>query len=198
MAKKAEHPVPKTIEEADAFLVKVREAQRALAAINTECDSQVGELETAFTVVKLAHDEEVEALRRLAQEQTAPFQKDLNALAAGLREFARRNRSSLFQRGEQSVKLRNGVLRWFSTPNPPRVSTGKTKHAVIIAWLKAQGQEMAEKYVRVKETLNKQSLRDTRPVVPGVKYVQDHKFGIQIVSDTPEGQEAFQEIELPA
>lgn len=196
MAKRAKYPVPKTIDEAEAFLAKMRENQRALAAIGTEYDSQVGELETAFAVIKLAHDEQVATLRDVAADKARPFQTELEQLSLGLRDFGRENRSALLKKEEKTVKLTNGVLQWVL--NPARVSTGNLKHEVIIAAIKKCGRTMRLRFVRIKEELNKEALLEHRPVIEGITYPQDEKFIVQVVTDTPEGKEAFEKIELSA
>jgi len=155
MAKKAKAvPVPANLAEASKFLARFGELDREIRQIENRL---------ADRVVKLRH---------AADELLGPLQAALTKTKLGLHQFADKHRSRLLPKGEKTVQLPTGSFGWRDTPY--RVVTGMTKHADIIATLKAA--DLAAKYVRTKEMLNKQALLDHRPVVKGVKYTRGEIF----------------------
>lgn len=195
MAKTAKFPMPTNSQEANELFRRMRELQRTIAASDADCEAQIQELEAAFAEIKLAHDEQVTTLRRVAEERTASTRDELAGLAGSMRRFATKSRSTLLAGDEKTAKLLDGYISW-ERDSFWRVVTGKVRHETIIADLESRGGNWAELYVRIKKTLNKRALGERRPVIPGIKYTQRETLILQTISPHPESTEIFPAIKF--
>lgn len=149
--KKSKAVVPGSIAQADFLLGKLGETQDMINEIESNLKKAVDELKT-------------EALKKLA-----PLVKKRDAQVNSLFAFANPRKTELtFE--TRSVVLLNGAFGWRWTT--PRVETAQNDEAVI-SFLKMTGNE---KFVRVIEELDRQTLLSERPAIDGISYVQDDEF----------------------
>lgn len=166
----------------------VKKARRIImipASINEANISlfRLGVLDRSTANIENVLAAEVAQLRRAADARIAPLSSERSDLAAGLQLFAESNRATLLEGDKKSVQLTAGIFGWRFTPPKVEFLRGSAKKA--LALLK---ELKLKKYIRIKETVNKEALLEDRPDVPGIKYAQYEEFYFETAPDigTPE------------
>lgn len=149
--KKTRTSVPSNLRQANVLLGELGQTQDAMSEIEKGLAAKIAELKA-----KAARKLEPLALKRSNQ---------INALFT----FANPRKNEL-TREVRSVMLDCGVFGWRWTT--PRVETDHSD-AETIAWLKETGNGA---FVRVIEEVDRQALLAERPVILGIRYVQDDEF----------------------
>lgn len=127
---------------------------------------EIGELNRDVMRIEAAMNDEIAALQDKYGAQVAPLKDEITAKTEGLKMYCEVNRDRLTRGGK--VKFHNfatGTVSW--RVKPPRV-TIRGADAVIDA-IKAAG--MKAKFIRVKETVNKEAMLDAPEkarMIPGV------------------------------
>lgn len=162
MAKKPILAVPKNTLEANASLYRIGTIDRDIADIETSLAAAIATLQ----------NEAVAKLKSLVDER-----KDR---LVGLEQFAVDNRADILADGRKSVELAAGVIGWRMTPLKVVLARGGEKKA-----LETLKRLRLQKYIRTKESLDKQSLLRERPEITGIRYVQREAFFAEAKTDIP-------------
>jgi phage host-nuclease inhibitor protein Gam len=138
---------------------RLHEVLRDDAAL-ADAISRHATLELLIAGQRLEAEAEIKAI---TERHTARIEKssaELAELFDSIEDYARRHRSDLFKGDAKSTTI-NGHEIAFRKGNPT-VTTAKstTQKAVLIALLEADDSEWADKYVRWKESLNKDAILD--------------------------------------
>lgn len=153
--------VPATSLEANASLCRVGALDRTIADIELTLDKRIAELR-AQAVLR------AEALVTEREDRIA-----------GLKRFAETNRSVLLKDGRKFIELPAGVLGWRITPPKVSLARGGEKRAFeMLRRLRLT------RYIRTKESLDRELLLRDRPVIEGIKYTQREEFYATATSAT--------------
>lgn len=152
-------PVPADTEEANAVLWRIGEIERSVL-----------EIERAFAaqILVLRQGQNIDS-------ELARLNSEYEKITKSLKVFAERHRETLLADGGKTVKLPAGTFGWRVNASA-KVVHGRLKEETVIERIKSLGKAFADKYIRVKEELNKEALLADRPKVPGVTYSQPEKF----------------------
>ena len=155
------------------------EANASLYTIGT-LDREIKEIEAKLS-------SEIALLREVASKKTKALAEERKSRLAGLEEFASNNRTTLLLGDKKSVEFSFGTFGWRWTP--PKVELQKLTEEALIALLKKL---KMKRFVRIKESLDKEALLKERPEISGVKYTQREEFFVE-VKTSPE-EEASQNV----
>lgn len=151
-------PVPQNKGEAVRYMRQIARAQREIDKINTKLN------------------EDVEKLTEKATERIAPHQQEIDDLVDGLYIYASANRNALTDGGKKkTISWPTGKFGWRFTP--PKVALKKV--ADVLAALKEKG---LERFIRVKESVNKEALLEEPEVaqtIKGVSVTQHEEFFVR-------------------
>ena len=140
--------VPQTRQEAVNMIAGIGAAQREREALKNEMDAQIT------------------ALREKYDALMAPTVETIKMLSQGVHVWAEANRDELTQGGKvKTANLMTGELRWRVTP--PSVKAVRVKEA--IEELKAR--HLADRFLRVKEEINKEAILADPAAVDGMKWL---------------------------
>lgn len=153
-------PVPADTEEANAVLWRIGEIERSVLEIDQAFAAQVAALRQGQSI----------------DSELALLNSEYEKITKGLKIFAESHREALLPEGSgKTVKLPAGSFGWRVNASA-KVVHGRLKEETVIERIKSLGKAFADKYVRVREELNKEALLADRPKVPGVTYSQPEKF----------------------
>jgi phage host-nuclease inhibitor protein Gam len=125
--------VPRDRAEADSFLARIGAAMRERQ------------------LIEAAAEEEVDAVKRRAEEEARPHAEAVSTLTRGLQIWAEANREALCVGGRKTVTLASGELGW--RLRPPSVRIRSLGDAV--AAIKALN---LTRFLRVREEVNKEAM----------------------------------------
>jgi len=151
--KKTHTVVPSSIDQAEALLFQIGQTQDEINEVEKDLAKKIADLKA-------------EAAKKLAP-LTLERDNQVNALFA----FANPQKAEL-TRETRSVVLASGVFGWRWTT--PRVELEKSD-VETIAMLKETGNNA---FVRVIEEVDRQKLLSERPIIPGIRFLQDDEFFI--------------------
>lgn len=137
------------------------EANIALGTIGN-LQSQMNEVESDLTA-------EIKKLTAAADKKLAVLSQEQTNTVSGLFTFADKYKRA-FTVESKTVDCADGVFGWRMTP--PSVRLGITE-AEAIAYLKANRKK---RFVRIKESLDREKLLSKRPIVAGITYGQHEEF----------------------
>jgi phage host-nuclease inhibitor protein Gam len=141
--------VPQNRQEAVNMIAGIGAAQREREMLKNEMDAQIT------------------ALREKYDALMAPAVDSIKALSQGVHIWAESHRDELTQGGKvKTANLMTGELRWRTTP--PSVMTVRVKEA--IEELKAR--QLAKRFIRVKEEINKEAILADPAAVKGMKWLR--------------------------
>ena len=162
MAKKSRRiiTVPASLVEANTSLFRIGAIDRSVSAIESELS------------------EAIARLREEAEARSAPLLSERDDLATGLKLFDETNRATLLENDRKSVRISAGVFGWRLTPTKVQFLRGGAKKV-----LEAIKELRLKKYLRIKESVDKEALLKDRPVITGVKYVQREEFFLEPASE---------------
>jgi phage host-nuclease inhibitor protein Gam len=164
----ADVPVPQTIEEADAFVAAIGDAQRRLAMIQTQASERAAEIKAA------------------AEAEAAPFSATIETLTAGLATWAAANRKALTQDGAtKTVKLAAGEIGWRIKPPSIQLSDIPGTVSVLLA------DPALHRFVRTKHEVDREALLREQGVAAGL-------HGVRVRSGVEEFFAAPAQMELAA
>jgi phage host-nuclease inhibitor protein Gam len=149
------------------------EANASLYTIGT-LDREIKEIEAKLS-------SEIALLREVASKKTKALAEERKSRLAGLEEFASNNRTTLLLGDKKSVEFSFGTFGWRWTP--PKVELQKLTEEALIALLKKL---KMKRFVRVKESLDKEALLKERPEISGVKYTQREEFFVEVKTNPEE------------
>ncbi len=150
----------------------------SLAEANTSL-FRVGAIDRSVSAIENGLSEAIARLREEAEAGSAPLLSERDDLATGLKLFAEANRATLLENDRKSVRISAGVFGWRWTPTKVQFLRGGAKKV-----LEAIKELKLKKYLRVKESVDKEALLKDRPEIPGVKYVQSEEFFFEPASET--------------
>lgn len=154
MPKKNAVPVPKDLPEAAIFLAEMGEQARCAEQIENDLNEAVSKL-TADAAKRIqAHQERVKKLLQ------------------GLFAYAEKQKKQLIVEKEKTVRLPTGVFGWRTTPFSVSIDDDKS----VIKNLKSLD---LERFIRVKESIDKQAMlkeRSLASTVQGVTIAQREEF----------------------
>lgn len=142
-----EYPAPTNRDEADSYIFRLGEAQRARA------ETEVA-MNEALAHVKLEAENAVE-----------PHNREIAALMAGLQTFCEANRAELCPGKLKTVKFGNGEVSWRFRP----ASVTLRGVEAIIAFCRSH---RLHRFIRVKREINKEVMLahpKAAAAIPGVK-----------------------------
>jgi phage host-nuclease inhibitor protein Gam len=155
--KAPELPVPATLAEAEALLLRMGGRQREVAAIEGRMNERLAAVKAEFEQIAAPITEQIEA--------------DFQALQA----WAEAHRATLLERERKSAKLATGELGWRTSPPSVRISG----LAAVIAAFKQLG---LDRFIRTKEEIDKQAIQKEPEAVEhvkGVSITQQEEFWIR-------------------
>lgn len=157
--------VPRTLEEADAWLGEMGAVQQSLLGIAVRIAA----------AVKKIKDEVAERIQEAEDLVAAKF----NGIAA----FADKNREEILDEGKKSVVLANGEIGWRFTGESIQVDDEK----VTIKFMEEHGLKDLLRYPPAElDKVKMKQERDRLKNVPGVRIVQDEIFFVKPRNGTEE------------
>lgn len=151
--------VPRSVEEADAYIRAISAAQRELALLEAVMNESIDR-------IKAKHAPEVDR-----------HHASVNLALEGLFIFAEGNRHLLTDGGKRkSAKLASGQIGWRTTP--PRVSLKDAES--IMERIRTLG--LAGKFIRTKQEINKDALLsdpETASSIAGISISQTEEFFVK-------------------
>ena len=145
--------IPSTTADANQVLFRLGELSRLADAVESEFADVVAEL------------------RAIADQRLAPVLEERKSAMISLELFADANRATLLVEGEKTVKLSAGNFGWRWTPFKVTLAKGGEQKA-----LETIKSLRLKRYIRIKETLDKESLLKDRPIIQGIRYTQKEEF----------------------
>lgn len=147
---------------------KTRVKQPALTAVpqtHDECAAdinKIGRLSREIAVTQAAMNDEIAAVTDRYTTEFTPLQEEIKSLSAGVQSFCETNRDELTMNGKvKTGQFVTGTVQW--RQKPPSVAV-KGVEAVIAA-LKKFG---LDRFVRVKEELNKDAILNEPTAIAGI------------------------------
>ncbi len=156
---------------------------------------RIGEIERETADIEAAYEEQVAALRKDFDERRSPLDVEFKRITKGLEIFADDSREDLLKDGKKTVELSAGKFGW-RLNSSAKVSHGNLKEETVIERIKALGKAFSDKYIRTKETLNKEAMLEDRPKIPGVTYPQPEKFFYESVPAVKDEEAASNVVRL--
>jgi len=150
--------VPKSLEEASQFLLKIAEEQRIVEKIQSELNAQVDKLKAE------------------AMESMREHQERITALADGIYIYAEGHREELTEEGKRkTIRVPTGIFGWRITP--PAVSLKNVK--LVLENLKKLN---LERFIKVKEEPDKEAMLrepELAEKIKGVSIIQREEFVVK-------------------
>lgn len=141
-------PVPQSREEAASQLAAVGELRREIARRKAQADDQLAEI------------------GRQVEEAITPTQDQLTGLESGLQIWCEANRTALTNGGKaKTAKFATGHVLWRRRPPSVRVTGAEA----VVKRLKALG---LQHFIRVKEDINRDAMRDDPDAASAVEGVK--------------------------
>ena len=140
--KKKALAVPKDRMELELFVVGIRQKEEAINALTIKASSEIAKLNVR-----------IDAIKKKAQAEAKPIEKEINELAQGVFLFAESHREELTEKEKQkTVEFITGdKIRWYLTP----WSVVVLNEADAIIELEGYG---LEEFIRVKREINKEAI----------------------------------------
>lgn len=127
--------------------------------------ARIGDIQGQLVIVKAQHDERIREIGKSFDEIAAPLDEELASLTVGVQTYCEAHRSELTNNGRvKFAAFATGTVSWRT--RPPSVSLRKSE--AIIEACKANG---LEKYIRVREEINKDAMladAEQAMTIPGV------------------------------
>lgn len=146
---------------------------------------RIGSLERRIDGIEAGFTAEVERLRKEADTRIAGLLAERENRIAGLEIYVNENRNILFTSDRRLVEFSGGTFGWRWTP--PKVTLARGGEKKSLETLK---RFKLKKYIRVKESIDRESLLRDRPEVPGITYTQREEFYVKPkIGISPEASE---------
>lgn len=147
MVKKVVVPVPKNLDEAAKFLMRIGKEQRTITKIESDLNTKVDKLKTG------------------AVADAQPHQLEISRLVEGLFAYAEVHRDKLTDGGKRkTVEVPTGTFGWRITP--PKVNLRGVKSI-----LETLHSLELTRFIRAKEEVDKEAMLKEPKVAKGVKGV---------------------------
>ena len=141
-------PVPETIDEAADHV------------------ALIGDLSRAIERIQIDMKEEMARVKKKYEEMAAPHAEERASLTEGLRVWAEANRRKLTRGGKvKYVRLPTGEIKW--RRRPPSVTIRGAD--AVLERLKAAGMTA---FIRVRESINREAIREEPEAVAGIPGVK--------------------------
>jgi phage host-nuclease inhibitor protein Gam len=147
---------------------KTRLKQPAMTAVPQSRDdcavdiNTIGRLSREITVKTAAMNDEIAAVTDRYTTEFTPLQEEVKSLTAGVQSWCEANRDDLTMGGKSKTgQFVTGTVQW--RQKPPSVAVRGVE--AVIAALKQFG---LDKFVRVKEELNKEAILNEPAAVSGI------------------------------
>lgn len=151
-AKSTAAPAAQTVEEVETLISRMGVLSRQLARQEADLGDKIAKAK-----------EDAGALAK-------PLQDEFEEAQARVQGYCEANRAALTGGKTKTVIFASGVVSWRHRPPSVRIS-GKVED--LIAWMKANLGRRAKPYIRVKEELDREALRDAPAkfvtLLPGVR-----------------------------
>lgn len=137
--------------------------------------ARIGDLTREIERIKLDMQEEMARIKEEYERKAQPLMEERTALTEGVRIWAEANRRKLTQDGKvKYVRLTTGEIKW--RQRPPAVTIRGT--AQVLQRLKERG---LERFIRVKESVNKEAIREEPEAVSGIPGIKVGSAGEDFV-----------------
>lgn len=132
---------------------------------------RIGDLDRAIADIELSLEARIAILRAQAVNKAAALVAEREDRIEGIRQYASVYRAVILKDGKKCVELPAGVFGWRFTPPKVSLARGGEKRAFEI--LKRL---QLTRYIRTKESLDRELLLRDRPVINGINYTQREEF----------------------
>lgn len=153
-------------------------APASLAEVNKDL-FRLGSVDRLIASIENTFAEEVARLRKAADAKLASLVTEREDLMTGINLFADANRASILEADKKSVELSAGVIGWRFSPTKVEFGRGGAEKALATI----KGLEL-KKFIRVKESVDKEALLRDRPVIEGIRFTQKEEFFCEPSIDT--------------
>jgi len=137
--------------------------------------ARIGDLTREIERIKLDMQEELAEVKARHEARAQPLIEERTALTEGVRLWAEANRKRLTMGGKvKYVRLTTGEIKW--RQRPPAVTIRGT--AQVLQRLKERG---LTRFIRVKESVNKEAIREEPEAVAGIPGIKVGSAGEDFV-----------------
>lgn len=176
--------VPKDKAELEQYVFQIREAEQEISAIENKFGKLILELEAR-----------INKLKKVAKDETEPYEKLIDELAKGVYIFAEGHRAELTDQGaRKTVELAAGnKVRWYFTP--PAVEVDEEEEA-----LKELERRGLLEFVRVKKEIDKEAILREPEKIKNLKHLsvgQEEIFAIVLSAigiELQKGERKFKKV----